>query len=757
MTYEQASPGGEKRKVIVLGGGVGAMTAAFLLTDPKNPKSSSYDVTVHQMGFRLGGKGASGRNLSADYHGRIQEHGLHVWSGMYDNAFRVIKAAYAELDRPPGAPLRTWDEAFKKHSYVALMEKVGGKYVPWTIEPPENPAEPGTGGLFLPLWDYVIEAIEFALGLLHASSLGEAPREEDAHQGLSGDVLDVVRAVEGELERDGKSFASVLLHAAHYAALHLGETKASDEKVGLFRRAGAELLAAGLVPPEKLTHGLVGKLLGEVMRWLWARIEGAFEHDQALRRLWILFNFGFANVAGIIADKVWLRGFDSINGTDYAEWMGRHAFDDGGLMLRSPMVTGQYDGCFAYPDGDVSRASLEAGIGLRVNVRAFFTYRGAVMWKMQAGMGDAIFAPLYEVLLARGVKFEFFHRVKRIVPGPEGNIDQIVVGQQATVTREQKELGGYAPLVPVKGLPCWPSEPRYEQLEEGATLKEQGIDLESYDGKWKDVAELTLVRGADFDDVVCGISLGALPYVAEDVVTRSTKWKAAVDNVQTVATQGNQLWMTKSAQELGWQGEGEPVVSCLDYARMSPLDTWGDMSYLAVREDWPAPDVPPSTAYLCGPAQDAIPFYATPAGPKQPPEAFDQEAANGRAYELLLSFLSQPASWFWPKAVSDQGFDFRLLLDLRAGAPTDSRRLESQWIRLNVQPSERYVLSVAGSDRHRLPVHDPSEFPNLYLAGDWTRCTLNVGCVEAAAISGCLCANALSGYPRREDIVGVDF
>jgi uncharacterized protein with NAD-binding domain and iron-sulfur cluster len=48
-------------------------------------------------------------------------------------------------------------------------------------------------------------------------------------------------------------------------------------------------------------------------------------------------------------------------------------------------------------------------------------------------------------------------------------------------------------------------------------------------------------------------------------------------------------------------------------------------------------------------------------------------------------------------------------------------------------------------------------FSNLYLAGDWTQCTLNCGCMEAATMSGMRCANAVCGYPPRSDIVGIDF
>jgi hypothetical protein len=44
-----------------------------------------------------------------------------IWFGFYANAFKMIKAAYASLDRPP-APLATWRDAFKQHDYVALSE-----------------------------------------------------------------------------------------------------------------------------------------------------------------------------------------------------------------------------------------------------------------------------------------------------------------------------------------------------------------------------------------------------------------------------------------------------------------------------------------------------------------------------------------------------------------------------------------------------------------------------------------------------------
>jgi len=44
----------------------------------------------------------------------------------------------------------------------------------------------------------------------------------------------------------------------------------------------------------------------------------------------------------------------------------------------------------------------------------------------------------------------------------------------------------------------------------------------------------------------------------------------------------------------------------------------------------------------------------------------------------------------------------------------------------------------------------------LTIAGDWTDCSLNLGCVEAAVMSGRLAAHAISGLPALEDVIGFD-
>ncbi|MDF2694346.1 MAG: Cytoplasmic rane protein, partial [Labilithrix sp.] len=97
-----------RKKIAILGGGLGAMAAAFELTS-KDHWYDEYEIAIYQKGWRLGGKGASGRGEN----GRIEEHGLHCFWGFYDNAFGMLRTCYEEMNRTTG-PIKTLDEAFKK-------------------------------------------------------------------------------------------------------------------------------------------------------------------------------------------------------------------------------------------------------------------------------------------------------------------------------------------------------------------------------------------------------------------------------------------------------------------------------------------------------------------------------------------------------------------------------------------------------------------------------------------------------------------
>ena len=51
-----------RKKVAILGGGLGAVSAAWELTNAPDWQHQFESVTLYQIGWRLGGKAASGRN-----------------------------------------------------------------------------------------------------------------------------------------------------------------------------------------------------------------------------------------------------------------------------------------------------------------------------------------------------------------------------------------------------------------------------------------------------------------------------------------------------------------------------------------------------------------------------------------------------------------------------------------------------------------------------------------------------------------------
>ena len=125
----------EKKKIAVLGGGIGSLSTVFGLTSEPGWRDK-YDITVYQQGWRLGGKCASSRNPQvAD---RIEEHGLHIFFGFYDNAIKMMRTAYAELERPVTAPLATFDAAFKPHSFITIEEYIDDEWVHFPIFFPPN-------------------------------------------------------------------------------------------------------------------------------------------------------------------------------------------------------------------------------------------------------------------------------------------------------------------------------------------------------------------------------------------------------------------------------------------------------------------------------------------------------------------------------------------------------------------------------------------------------------------------------------------
>ncbi|HEU5399941.1 MAG TPA: NAD(P)-binding protein [Terriglobales bacterium] len=683
---------GEKRKIAILGGGAGALATAFELSSLPNWKDR-FDITIYQLGWRLGGKGASGRNR--EHCNRIEEHGIHLWLGYYENAFGVIQRCYAENARPLSAPLATWEEAFKPINCHVMEEQIDGKAEFWPVHFAPAAGNPGDGKVPTH-W----EALCLALDGLRAmfSSAAALPGNAEAPGMFSG---------------WGKFLAGIL----EASVLEAGEV----------------LLGALCKLARALDGTEVGELINKIeefVQWLWGKLEKHFVENSDARHFWYLMDFGFANLRGYLADDVKNKGFDSLNNIDYREWLHKHGASE--ITLHSPAVNWAYN--FMLHD----RSTLAAGVMLHVASRALLSCKGAIYWKMQAGMGDVVFAPLYEVLRTRGVKFEFFLRVKKLSLSEDGNsVAEIQLGRQATVKRDE-----YDPLFKVKGLPCWPSEPLYEQLVEGEELKKRDINLESYWTPWEDVAEVRLKKDAEFTDVVLGISLAGVPAICGELIAAKPAWKNMVEKITTTPTQAFQVWTYPDASGLGWPAWRMPVAVALTSSE--PINSWADMSDIILREEWTGDLSPNHIGYLCGVME---------AGEMPPPTDHEYPARElEKVRETAIDCLQKRTKGLWPNANKGGGFDWDLLVD--AATESGEARLESQYLRVNIDPSERYVLSAAGTIEYRM---DPENtgVSNLFLAGDWVKTPMNVGSVEAAVMGGRMAARAISKQPI--EIPGEDF
>lgn len=643
-----------KQRIAILGGGMASLTAAFEITNAPGWQDS-YDLTVYQLGWRLGGKGASGRN--GDEHQRIEEHGLHILLGFYENAFRVLRKAYDELERKPDEPLATWQDAFKQHDYIVLMEQIGKTYVPWAMDFPRISGAPGDGGVLPTPW----QMIEMTIGWLK------------------------------------RLFGQEKALPTHHANLEAAETHAQH-------RNAIDVIAE----------------LHQLHEWLHGKADD-LEADLDWRRTFCTVDLGLAAMKGIIASGVILPPHDwfKLDDLDFRAWLSKYGARD--VSVNSAYITGMYNLGFSLP------GQVGAGTAINGILRLCWTYKGSVMWKMQAGMGDTIFAPLYLALKKRGVKFEFFQRVDELkLSDDKSQIAQIVIGQQAIVR------GEYDPLVEVERLPCWPSAPKFELLEDGKQLADSGENLEDWWTAWKDPLPARVLQvGKDFDTVILGCSIGIFPYIAKELIAASPKLALMVDKVGTTQTQAAQLWMSTDLAGLGWTLPS-PVLD--GYAE--PMDTWADMTHLIDRESWPAGSVK-NIAYLCSPLPDD-----EPPPPRTEHGYADRQNARVKANSLL--WLDQYARGLWPY------FDHSLMV-----APDSSlvgpERFDTQYWVATMNPSDRYVLALPGTVELRLGTQGAG-FTNLYLAGDYLKTGMNVGCVEAATMGGMHASRAICGRP--EEIIG---
>jgi uncharacterized protein with NAD-binding domain and iron-sulfur cluster len=693
-------------KVAILGGGIASIVAAFRLSDKAH--RDRYKIMVYQRGWRLGGKCASGRN--PEHYSRIEEHGLHVWFGFYDYAFQVMRDCYEELDRPSTSPLATLEKAFIPHSEVVLCGNDGGRRQLWEFYPSLNSLKPGDPADLPGL----LQMVETGLGWL-VDWWRQLPSTTNTG------IIDRVRQL--LLALPASAAAAI---EAGLAALGLDPW---DSNLGGLLVLASNWAAQRSADPLAMLANIENELIGpiEIFERALRELVEACPEDDELRLFFVAFNTSVSILRGILADDLINQGFDRINNVELSTWLRVNGAD--ALSLNGFLVTALYDMAFAYLDGDIKQPNLSAGTTISAFLKLVFGYKGAFLYKMAAGMGDTVFGPFYEVLKRRGVEFKFFHCVSNL--GLSAQRDAV---ETIEIVRQVELRGGaqeYSPLFDVKGLPCWPSHPLWDQLENGAQLEKNKVNFEwDYDPLGRN-SIVRLQRGTDFDHIVLGISVAALPGICGELVAKNRDFAAMLDHAATTMTQAFQVWANKPLKRgLGYAGSDGTTLT----GYVEPLDTYSDMSHLVEREGWPSSVSVKSIGYFCGVLDD------------RPGDT--QQRTLDRVRCSAIAYLNQDITSLWLDATSPgggSGFDWNLLVD-PAGREGENCFRSQYWIS-NYQKSERYVQTPAGNVAFRLKA-DQSGFKNLKLAGDWVRTGLDSGCVESAVMAGVQAANALiSGQP----------
>jgi uncharacterized protein with NAD-binding domain and iron-sulfur cluster len=732
---DAASDSAQERpiRVAIVGGGCAGIAAAWHLS-----LQPEYEVHVFERNSRLGGKGASSR----DEDGRIEEHGLHVWLGFYENAFAMMRECYKEVAGrkwPEKERLAhgTFEDAFFPEPHIGVAGRNSARdWVVWSGHLPPAKGLPGTDldadSNPFTVASYLLRCVAL-LKTLMLSVIGSA--EDDAPGKPRPGVRSTIDEV---IDRD-------LAHDPVRSPELLIEWIGRQVRGGALTAAGAALqiatLAESLLGDFKPSARILGPALN-LMQALAAQarkqIQDVVSIDEAIRWKTEVIDIVMAIAVGLYRDRVLFqrRGLDAINNMDYREWLRKHGAPESAVNSR--FITGIYDLVFAYEGGDRRRPRLAAGVALRGALRMFFTYRGAMFWRMRSGMGDAVFAPLYRVMLLTDRKtkdsaprallpvgFHFLHRLSdvKLEASPQG---KLFITELRFRTRGDPDKLDALGASALDRFGCWPNDDRM-------------FGQNAQDG-WTGTRVLKIRD--HFDVVVIAMGFDDLKTVKVDVAKTAVKGRppdslaelVSHEEIETVATQSAQVWMDAELEKLGWY-RGSGLISALGHG----FDTWADMTHtLAAERAWRRaagrkvgdPDRARSVAYFCGVATDR------------------DARTEGKLAQDLKELLERGMRHLWPEAYGHRKGESRRTAFDRVVGPLYGV--------VNVDGSARYTLSLPGSIESRM---SPLECPvaNMTIAGDWTACGLDVGCVEAAVMSGMLAAHAITGKePALGSIIGYD-
>jgi uncharacterized protein with NAD-binding domain and iron-sulfur cluster len=832
-----------KIRVAIVGGGCGGLSAAWQLS-----KQPGYDIHVYEKSWRLGGKGASVR----DADGRILEHGLHVWFGFYENSFKMMRECYAEVERrnwgpgPDNSQKLTHgriDDAFFPEPNVGVAGgSFQGEWAFWSGLFPPTDGLPGT-----PLDERtdpfsVANYLLRCFGLLKALMLSVIGPVKDGESCNPSRDWRYGATVDPESKVDGDPSIAVLIERM------TDLLRASSLTGATLLLQAVTILEAWLrsLNPAPRTADPSVRLMEALAAQTRRLLRDLTKVDAKFQMRADIIDIVMTSGVGLLRDCILFddRGLDAINDYDFRDWLRKHGATD--TAIESRFLVGAYDLLFAYEGGERSRPALAAGVALRGALRMFFTYRGSVFWRMGSGMGDAVFAPLYKVLLtgrrladadlrsvssardeansedgspifASTVQFHFLHEASKVGYEVSRNQRRYVTSLEFSTRGDEQELDERSKdALDARG--CWPENPdsRFaDAIKKGSSRRE-------------------LKLGLDFDRVIFAMGIDDFRKVGADRLPDSQRadskspgvWKGMGDSVTTVATKSAQVWLRKDLAGLGWD-RGSGLIAGLGFS----FGAWADMTLtLAAERAWRGPIESPldealSVEYFCDALSDGEIDKITKEAQSEAvrnikskllniggglestaaaPELREGDARADAldaivkiripnelhgAIDVVLSRLLRGIAMLGPNVTSKQlaqilttagetfeadvftaavarlvesDLDELLEQEMCPAWPMafENGRNATDWeisrhSQANFEGSDRYTQSLPSSIGRRISPLDRS-VENMTIAGDWTACGLDTGCVEAAVISGMLACYAISGKPNPRSITGYD-
>jgi len=716
-----APPSGGLRRIAIVGAGPSGLATAISLTDPAiNPDwRERYEIDIYQMGWRAGGKGATGRN--ADANDRIEEHGIHLFSNFYFNALRMLSSTVDELEWDEHDKYKTMDEMLLPSHASSATEYVDGRWGHTLTRLMSTPGNPWTGDPGVDPNDVVGSVLEHLARIL-ASSV-------EARHAAGGSLLERIEEL-----------------ARHFVG---DELKAWSERIAKQLAKEREDPA----PPGKDRHGDLAADLTDMVDVLADLLE-RYPDNATIRSSFLELDLIATLFRGLVEDDVAAKGIESIDDENYRDWLARHGASP--ITLASGKPQALPNTALGYEYGDTTAIPTMSAAAYVMFFTRWVMGNGPGAYFFRQGTGDTIIKPLYRLLVQRGVRFHYFHKLEAVELNADGTrVGRLVFDRQATV-----RAGTYDPLRRLDdGEQVWPNRPLYDQLVEGTELqkgdemKGGGYDLESWWTAWKPVEQVTLEDGRDFDHVVLATPISTLEHTCPELITKSDDWKKMVGNVKSAATQAVQLWIDRPTTELGWTGALEGHDRYLGGIFGQDLTSYCDFSDLVDEERWPAETKPKGLIYLIGALSDpdVMPPFDDHDFPRR---------ERARVHWMTVQFLRN-IDGLLPDAsgspIDPRSFDFdRLVPHDPEHRGRGVNQFAQQYWRANVDPNERYTLNVKGSGQYRLEAWG-SGFDNLVLTGDWIYNGWNVGSFEGAVMSGKLASLALTGVPKLDDVWGYSF